>query len=120
MRILVVGGGGREHALAWRIAQDRVDAELFVAPGNGGTAGLATNVPLAASELAASGREPRLLAASCRELRLSLRRSHSTAGSPFLGCASHPWRHSSPERALNALWHRSAGRVALVVRRVGQ
>ncbi len=51
MRILVVGGGGREHALAWRIAQDRPHAELFVAPGNGGTAGLATNVPLAATDV---------------------------------------------------------------------
>ena len=38
MRVLVVGGGGREHALAWKLAQSpRVDA-VFVAPGNGGTA----------------------------------------------------------------------------------
>jgi phosphoribosylamine--glycine ligase len=51
MRILVVGGGGREHALAWRIARDRPDAELFVAPGNGGTAELATNVPLVATDV---------------------------------------------------------------------
>jgi len=56
MRILVVGGGGREHALAWRIARDRPDAELFVAPGNGGTAGLATNVPLAATDVAGIAR----------------------------------------------------------------
>jgi len=50
-RILVVGGGGREHALAWRIRRDRPDVDLFVAPGNGGTAALATNVPLQAADI---------------------------------------------------------------------
>src|SRR5512137_1965378 len=47
MNILVVGGGGREHALAWKIAQSPRVAKVFVAPGNAGTAhepGL-TNVP---------------------------------------------------------------------------
>ena len=44
MRILVVGGGGREHALCWRIRHDRPDAQIFAAPGNGGTSELATNV----------------------------------------------------------------------------
>ena len=38
MNILVVGGGGREHALAWKIAQDENVEKVFVAPGNGGTA----------------------------------------------------------------------------------
>ena len=38
MKILVVGGGGREHALAWRIAQSPRVARVFVAPGNAGTA----------------------------------------------------------------------------------
>ena len=38
MNILVVGGGGREHALAWKIAQSPRVAKVFVAPGNGGTA----------------------------------------------------------------------------------
>jgi phosphoribosylamine--glycine ligase len=47
MNVLVIGGGGREHALAWKIAQSPRVAKVFVAPGNGGTArepGL-TNVP---------------------------------------------------------------------------
>ncbi len=45
MRILVVGGGGREHALVWKLAQSpRVEA-LFCAPGNAGTATLAESVP---------------------------------------------------------------------------
>ena len=38
MNILVIGGGGREHALAWKLAQSPRRAEVFVAPGNGGTA----------------------------------------------------------------------------------
>ncbi|MFN3830184.1 phosphoribosylamine--glycine ligase [Tepidimonas ignava] len=48
MRILVVGGGGREHALAWKLAQSPQAAQVFVAPGNGGTARdpRLTNVPL--------------------------------------------------------------------------
>lgn len=47
MNILVVGGGGREHALAWKIAQSPRVAKVFVAPGNGGTANEPelTNIP---------------------------------------------------------------------------
>lgn len=45
-KVLVIGSGGREHALAWKLAQSpRVD-KLFVAPGNGGTAAIAENVPI--------------------------------------------------------------------------
>ncbi|MDJ1649934.1 MULTISPECIES: phosphoribosylamine--glycine ligase [Gordonibacter] len=45
MNILVLGGGGREHAIAWALAKSpRTDA-LYVAPGNGGTASIARNVP---------------------------------------------------------------------------
>ena len=38
MKILVIGGGGREHALAWKLAQSPKSTKVFVAPGNGGTA----------------------------------------------------------------------------------
>jgi phosphoribosylamine--glycine ligase len=38
MKVLVIGGGGREHALAWRLAQSPRASKVFVAPGNGGTA----------------------------------------------------------------------------------
>ena len=38
MKILVIGGGGREHALAWKLAQSDKAKEIFLAPGNGGTA----------------------------------------------------------------------------------
>ena len=44
MRILVVGSGGREHALCWALRRDRPDAELFCSPGNPGTAEVATNL----------------------------------------------------------------------------
>ena len=46
MKILLLGSGGREHALAWKIAQSKHVEKLFVAPGNAGTAGM----PLAGSE----------------------------------------------------------------------
>lgn len=51
MRILVVGGGGREHALCWAIRQELPGADLYVAPGNPGTADLATNLAIAATDL---------------------------------------------------------------------
>lgn len=50
-RILVIGGGGREHALCWRIRHDRPACELLAAPGNGGIAQLATLVPIAADDI---------------------------------------------------------------------
>jgi phosphoribosylamine--glycine ligase len=45
MKILVVGGGGREHALAWKIRQSVLTDALYCLPGNGGTAQIATNIP---------------------------------------------------------------------------
>jgi phosphoribosylamine--glycine ligase len=44
VRVLIVGSGGREHALAWVCRRDAPDAEVLVAPGNGGTATLAENI----------------------------------------------------------------------------
>ena len=51
MRVLVVGGGGREHALCWALRADDPSTTLFAAPGNPGTAGLATNLAVAAADL---------------------------------------------------------------------
>ncbi len=51
MRLLVVGGGGREHALCWALRRDREDATLFCAPGNPGTALVARNLPIPADDL---------------------------------------------------------------------
>ena len=52
MKILVVGSGGREHAITWRLAQDETKHELYCAPGNAGTAALATNLALGAEDVA--------------------------------------------------------------------
>ncbi len=46
MQILLLGGGGREHAIAWKFSQDPDCSRLFIAPGNAGTAACGTNVPL--------------------------------------------------------------------------
>lgn len=51
MRILLVGNGGREHALAWKLSQSELLSALFVAPGNPGTAELAENVNIAVSDV---------------------------------------------------------------------
>jgi phosphoribosylamine--glycine ligase len=51
MKILLVGSGGREHALAWRLRQDDPASDLFIAPGNAGTAELGVNLPIAATDL---------------------------------------------------------------------
>ena len=53
MNILLLGSGGREHALAWKIAQSQHVRQLFIAPGNLGTAALGTNVPLNLSDFSA-------------------------------------------------------------------
>jgi len=53
LRILVVGSGGREHVLAWKLAQSPRAAHIFCAPGNAGMAQQATCVPIPASDLPA-------------------------------------------------------------------
>jgi len=63
VRVLVVGGGGREHALGWAWQRDDPATTLFTAPGNPGTATLGTNLPILASDLegiAAAAREHRI------------------------------------------------------------
>ncbi len=51
MKILVVGNGGREHALAWKLANDSAKPEIFCTPGNAGTAELGTNLDFGATDL---------------------------------------------------------------------
>ncbi|NTU59638.1 MAG: phosphoribosylamine--glycine ligase, partial [Deltaproteobacteria bacterium] len=53
MKVLIVGGGGREHALTWKIAQSPRVERVYVAPGNAGTETIATNVPIAAEDVEA-------------------------------------------------------------------
>ncbi|MEO5720541.1 MAG: phosphoribosylamine--glycine ligase [Chthoniobacterales bacterium] len=56
MKILVIGSGGREHALAWKLGQSPRVQQVFCAPGNAGTAQLGENIPIAASDLPALAR----------------------------------------------------------------
>jgi len=51
VRVLVVGGGGREHALVWALRRDASSDTIFAAPGNPGTATLATNLPIAVTAI---------------------------------------------------------------------
>ena len=53
MNILLLGSGGREHAMAWKIAQSPKLSQLFIAPGNPGTAHVGTNLPIAADNFPA-------------------------------------------------------------------
>src|SRR5690625_3166999 len=55
MKVLIIGGGGREHALAWKAAQSPTVSAVFVAPGNAGTAleSKTQNVPIAATDVPA-------------------------------------------------------------------
>ena len=55
MKVLVIGSGGREHALCWKIAQDKRVSGIYCAPGNAGTAQIAENAPIPAEDI------PRLL-----------------------------------------------------------
>jgi phosphoribosylamine---glycine ligase len=51
VKLLVVGSGGREHALCWALRREHPDATIWCAPGNPGTGSIATNVAVAADDL---------------------------------------------------------------------
>lgn len=55
MNVLILGSGGREHALAWKIARSRLLTRLFIAPGNAGTLHAGTNVNIQVNDFAAIG-----------------------------------------------------------------
>ncbi len=52
MKVLVIGGGGREHALCWKISQSELVDELLCVPGNAGTAAMAKNIAFAPTDMA--------------------------------------------------------------------
>ncbi|MGV8946772.1 MAG: phosphoribosylamine--glycine ligase [Lutibacter sp.] len=53
MNVLILGSGGREHAMAWKIAQSKLLSQLFIAPGNAGTLAFGTNININASDFEA-------------------------------------------------------------------
>lgn len=53
MKVLLLGSGGREHALAWKIAQSAKVEKLFIAPGNAGTQNVGENVDIKADDFEA-------------------------------------------------------------------
>ena len=53
MNILLLGSGGREHALAWKLSQSNLCSKLFIAPGNAGTAQCGTNLPFSVTDFEA-------------------------------------------------------------------
>ena len=53
LKVLVIGSGGREHALAWKLAQSERVEQIFVAPGNAGTAVSHTNIPIQVEDISA-------------------------------------------------------------------
>jgi len=65
MNIFILGSGGREHALAWKIAQSPFLSSLYIAPGNPGTSQLGTNLPIRLSDHAA-------IAGICRDYQIQL------------------------------------------------
>lgn len=65
MNVLILGGGGREHAIAWKVSHSSILNKLYVAPGNAGTAELATNVEVDPMDFPA-------VAAFCLEKNVSI------------------------------------------------
>ncbi|HEX3080596.1 MAG TPA: phosphoribosylamine--glycine ligase [Puia sp.] len=65
MHILILGGGGREHALAWKISQSKSCTSLFIAPGNAGTTAFGKNLQLDPTDFVAVGK-------ACRENNIQL------------------------------------------------
>ncbi len=51
MKILVVGGGGREHTLVWKISKSKLVDKIYCAPGNAGTAEFSESIPIDADDI---------------------------------------------------------------------
>jgi phosphoribosylamine--glycine ligase len=55
MKILIIGSGGREHTIAWKMNQSKRVKEIFIAPGNAGTENIGTNINIKVEEIQAFG-----------------------------------------------------------------
>jgi len=59
LKVLVIGSGGREHALVWKLAQSPLVKKIYAAPGNAGTAAIAQNLDIPASNIEGLARTAR-------------------------------------------------------------
>ena len=80
MRVLVVGGGGREHALCWGLARSPQVEQLHAAPGNAGIASVATCHATAADDVAATNLKAEGLAVTCEDSTLSIEIRYARQG----------------------------------------
>ena len=98
MRVLIIGGGGREHALAWKVAQSPLVTKIYCAPGNAGIAQIATCVPLGVGDVdgltrfAVENRVDLTVVGPEAPLMLGLVDRFEAAGLPIVGPASGPAR----------------------------
>ncbi len=112
MKILVVGGGGREHALLWALRRDAPQASLFCLPGNAGTARLATNLPGRATDvpaitrLATAERFDLVVVGPEAPLALGLVDQLAAAGVPVFGPTAAAARIESSKAFAKSLMNR--------------
>lgn len=92
MNILLIGNGGREHALAWKIKQSPLCAALYIAPGNAGTARLGENISVKPDDVTG-------LAALCRDKRIDL-----VVVGPEVPLVAGVRDHLAEEADLNHVW----------------
>ena len=53
MNILILGGGGREHAFCWKLSKSKIVNDIFIAPGNAGTSELGVNLDISVNDFLA-------------------------------------------------------------------
>ena len=67
MNILLLGSGGREHAIGWKLLQSPKVKNLFIAPGNAGTSSIGKNIPLSPNDFHSYYRDSRSAGIACRQ-----------------------------------------------------
>src|SRR5256885_8015425 len=99
MKVLVIGSGAREHALVWKCVQSDLVERVYCAPGNGGTGGMARNIPIGAADVV------RLVDFAKRERLRPILLGPEAAGDAGVGDAPRP-------AGFNVFGpHRGAGRI---------
>ena len=87
MKVLLLGSGGREHALAWKIAQSPKIEKLYIAPGNAGTSAVGENVAIKATDWVPKTRWYKVFSTSSKKMPL-----HGTLPSSVLLQKVRNWK----------------------------